>query len=341
VAGGIVPKTPVVPPPADLDPGELRAVEQANEQRARAFFQLAKTTSKNQLTQEVRAEKERIRQGEAVQVLRFFVAESAVTEWHLARKLARQKSASPLSEGQAFTFVVRDFVKRHDKDDLGRTRAVRARRMAPTAERPDARTIPCEVRREVMARARGHCEFPGCSNGTYLQFCHIRPHAAGGDREAGNFVLLCHAHHAMMDLGTLRVFERTAEGVAFVDTATGEVFAPDPRRNAAEVLPRAPAGRRATAPAAGEPSGDAPGVQSDSRSCGSPGAASAGATYASAQGRSGQVSECAPRWRPRGATVASRRRPGHRVGAGPPMASMPRWRRVATDRQSRIAAHFR
>ncbi len=127
----------------------------------------------------------------------------------------------------------------HDRDGLSGRKSPRERRKGPTSEDTARRGIPAEVRRFVMTRALGHCEYPACTNGTFLQFCHIRAHVAHGDREPGNLVLLCSQHHTMMDLGRIAFFERTARGVAFVLAATGEVIEPHAGRCNPDVLPEA------------------------------------------------------------------------------------------------------
>ncbi len=66
-----------------------------------------------------------------------------------------------------------------------------------------SRYVPAEVRRAVLARAGGRCEFPRCGFDTWLDLAHLVPHRAGGSREADNLVLLCGVHHRALDAGTL------------------------------------------------------------------------------------------------------------------------------------------
>ncbi len=240
--GKLVAPTPALPPKHEPDPAEEAARAAAELERLRKFAGLAKKTSRRKLSRAVNEEKESVKQQERVTTLVFHVKQAAKDDWRFARKLASRQAQRPLSDGEAFSLVVADFVKRYDKDDVTGQKSVRDRRARPTSENPDARTIPAEVRREVKQRAGDHCEFPGCPNGMFLQICHVRPHADGGDRETRNLVLLCSQHHTMMDLGTLRFFERTDVGVAFVDARTGEIFEPSPTRHAAGVLPRPASG---------------------------------------------------------------------------------------------------
>ncbi len=235
--GKLVAPTPALPPKHEPDPAEEAARAEAELDRLRKFAGLAKNASRRELSRAVNEEKESVKQQGRVTTLVFHVKQVAKDDWRFARKLASRKAQRPLSDGEAFSLVVADFVKRYDTDDVTGQKSARERRVGPTSESPDARTIPAEVRREVKKRAGDHCEFPGCPNGMFIQICHLRPHADGGDRETKNLVLLCSQHHTMMDCGTLRFFERTEAGVAFVDVRTGEVFEPFPTRHAADVLP--------------------------------------------------------------------------------------------------------
>ena len=240
VVGRLVPSTPMLPPAVQPDPQQQAAQDAAVADRARAFLDHAKTTPTHRLVRDVNAENERVKQGERVVPLHFDVKEGVRDGWRLAKKIACRRAGRALTEGEAFALVTDDFLLRHDRDNLSGRKQPRERRMGPTSERPDDRVIAAEVRREVKARSKGHCEFPGCSNGTFLQLCHLVAHRDRGDREAGNFVDLCTQHHTMLDKGLIRFFARTERGVSFVLMSTGEVIDPDPRRDNADVLPVAP-----------------------------------------------------------------------------------------------------
>ncbi len=242
VLGGLVEPTPALPPKHAPDPAKEAARVAAERERLLKFAGLAKEKSRRELSRAVNQEKESVKQRERVTTLVFHVKQAAKDDWRFARKLASRKAQRPLTDGEAFSLVVADFVKLYDNDDVTGQKSVRERRAGPTSENPNARTIPAEVRREVKQRAGDHCEFPGCPNGMFLQICHLRSHADRGDREPANLVLLCSQHHTMMDLGTLRFFERTEAGVAFVDVRTGEIFEASPTRHAADVLPNSASG---------------------------------------------------------------------------------------------------
>ena len=85
--------------------------------------------------------------------------------------------------------------------------ARRPQRAASRIERKGARpgtdhtrTIPAEVRRAVSARDGDRCAFVSpagrrCEARAYLEFHHLRPYATGGEADAANIALRCHAHN--------------------------------------------------------------------------------------------------------------------------------------------------
>ena len=190
---------------------------------------------------------EEIAQRQSTRPLTFHVGRSGRDLWRRAHRVACRREGRVLTQGEAFTLVVRDWVRRHD--DL--SAAPRGRRVGPTSERPGERHVPASVRREVRTRALDHCEFTGCGNGIWGQTAHVVPHAAGGDREAGNLVLLCGTHHSLLDAGRLRFAGRGPDGVTFVDPTSGEVFAPRPSAHAADALPPTAGGGRGPPPRGG------------------------------------------------------------------------------------------
>ena len=57
-------------------------------------------------------------------------------------------------------------------------------------------TIPPHIRRAVQLRAKGHCEWPGCSKrAVYCDVHHLRHKSDGGETSLSNCVLLCQFHH--------------------------------------------------------------------------------------------------------------------------------------------------
>jgi hypothetical protein len=67
-------------------------------------------------------------------------------------------------------------------------------------ERPDGThraTIPPRVRREVLARARGCCQAPGCRRTQFLEVHHLKPRSRGGTHALANLVVLCSRCHQL------------------------------------------------------------------------------------------------------------------------------------------------
>lgn len=76
--------------------------------------------------------------------------------------------------------------------------AASPRRARDSAQR--SRRIPAAVKREVWRRDGGQCAFIGrdgrCSERSFLEYHHVRPHAAGGMATTSNIELRCRAHNA-------------------------------------------------------------------------------------------------------------------------------------------------
>lgn len=62
----------------------------------------------------------------------------------------------------------------------------------------NSRKIPAWLRRLVTHRDGGHCSFPGCNNGRWLQVHHIQHWAHGGPTDLDNLILLCGFHHRFL-----------------------------------------------------------------------------------------------------------------------------------------------
>ena len=84
--------------------------------------------------------------------------------------------------------------------DLERTKLAAVERPRPARSTVSgSRYIPSTVRRAVWKRDGGRCAFVGaegrCSERGFLEFHHIRPHAAGGASIVENLELRCRAHN--------------------------------------------------------------------------------------------------------------------------------------------------
>jgi hypothetical protein len=78
-----------------------------------------------------------------------------------------------------------------------------------------AHTIPPATRRFVLARDRGRCVVPGCSNRDFVEVHHRTPLAHGGNHDPAGLVTLCDAHHGIVHAGLLRI-EGRAPRLRFV-----------------------------------------------------------------------------------------------------------------------------
>jgi 5-methylcytosine-specific restriction endonuclease McrA len=73
-----------------------------------------------------------------------------------------------------------------------------------TVRSSSRQAIPRAIQREVWKRAKGCCQYPGCSSRFRLEMDHILPYAQGGESSAENLRLLCRAHnmkHAVESYG--------------------------------------------------------------------------------------------------------------------------------------------
>ncbi len=82
-------------------------------------------------------------------------------------------------------------------DTRGRKPGVPSRPVPPT---PLSRTVPREVKREVWRRDAGQCAFVSstgrrCTEGTFLEFHHVQPHAKRGPATVANISLRCRRHN--------------------------------------------------------------------------------------------------------------------------------------------------
>jgi hypothetical protein len=82
-------------------------------------------------------------------------------------------------------------------DTRGRKPGVPSRHVPLT---PLSRTVPREVKREVWRRDAGQCAFVSstgrrCTEGTFLEFHHVQPHAKRGPATVANISLRCRRHN--------------------------------------------------------------------------------------------------------------------------------------------------
>lgn len=132
-----------------------------------------------------------------------------------ARQVVCEKEREVLNEGRTIGWLSNYFLDAEDPDRVQEGK----RRVGNTAHVP-SRYVPVSVKRKVRRRARCTCQWPGCENRMFLRLAHRIWHASGGSREAGNILLLCELHHAMLDAGWIRV-RGSSEAPRFYEKVPG------------------------------------------------------------------------------------------------------------------------
>jgi hypothetical protein len=163
---------------------------------------------------------QRLREGGAKTETRsvtLHLTEEGVSDLAKVQRLASPSEAEPVSPSPAAEIAFREYV--HRKDPLERTPGVR--RMAPTDDplSPRTRSVPADVNRLVIARAKSKCRIAFCDNDRFVDRVHVHTrHCDGGSREADNLDLHCRAHHRMQEKGLIRNLGTTDEP-HFVDAS--------------------------------------------------------------------------------------------------------------------------
>ena len=73
------------------------------------------------------------------------------------------------------------------------------------------RTVPSAMRRALLSRDRGQCQFPGCES-RHCDAHHVEHWADGGETRLQNLVLACRFHHRALHEGSFRVVPGDADG---------------------------------------------------------------------------------------------------------------------------------
>ena len=90
-----------------------------------------------------------------------------------------------------------------------------------------SRRVPDVLRRALLARDRGTCRHPGCSNTRWLQAHHVVEWSAGGRTDPDNLVLLCFFHHRVLHEGRFSVTAMGGQRFEFLD-AGGQLMVQAP-----------------------------------------------------------------------------------------------------------------
>ena len=106
----------------------------------------------------------------------------------LLQKLEQLKSLKKLSTEKSLEYAV-DIALTQYKSSLEKTR--KSKRTTGTIKR----AVPAAIKKQVLKRSGGVCEFSGCDEHRYLELEHIQPFARGGRHELTNLKLYCKAHN--------------------------------------------------------------------------------------------------------------------------------------------------
>ena len=188
------------------------------------WIQAARTSSATDLWRAVRARIEEVQQGvAAVSELTIYVTEKTRKAFDRACVLESRRARTVLTRGQVFARIVERIL---DLEDPNRVRPGK-RRLGPTSELPDSRTIPQEVRRLLRKRSGDQCEFPGCTHKVFIQKAHLgKSKAAGGGQEIQDLGDLCDVHHTMRDAGRFQLVGWTTEFRPLFRQRSGRVLWP-------------------------------------------------------------------------------------------------------------------
>ena len=108
------------------------------------------------------------------------------------------------------------------------------------------RTVPSAMRRALLSRDRGQCQFPGCES-RHCDAHHVEHWADGGETRLQNLVLACRFHHRALHEGGFRVVPADAEGQFRFLRPDGTPLPAEPPAAGWEGAPLAPTDARLTA----------------------------------------------------------------------------------------------
>lgn len=158
-----------------------------------------------------------------------------------ARFLLQAKHRRALTEGEALSMILKDWLREHDPVFASRRRRAKRQAESPAARRKrlDAqkrrhkkrnRHIPSETVDEVVDRSDGRCEIPGCTNEGATELMHlVVPFAQGGDPVPRNVGNGCPTHHTLVDGLSLKCIHFTPDGRPIFEDRKGRILYPEPR----------------------------------------------------------------------------------------------------------------
>ena len=109
-----------------------------------------------------------------------------------------------------------------------------------------SRTVPSAMRRALLSRDRGQCQFPGCES-RHCDAHHVEHWADGGETRLQNLVLACRFHHRALHEGGFRVVLGDTDGKFRFLRPDGTPLSAEPSVASWEGAPLAPTDARLAA----------------------------------------------------------------------------------------------
>jgi len=196
-----------------IDAGELsvstarRIVPVLEKSNQAEWIEKAKTLTKSELEKEVSKisphafkRKEIVRSlSENESSVRFQISDEKLKKWKRMQTLMMSKKRKTLDLMSAIDELVEDFLSKEDpllqKDKV--TKSIPGSGQVHVAKRH----IPTHLRRQVLKRDQGRCQFKSplgklCGNENFIQIHHLEPWAYGGRHSLDNLQTLCASHHS-------------------------------------------------------------------------------------------------------------------------------------------------
>ena len=127
---------------------------------------------------------------EAFATLRISLPEGVMNLWLECEEIAERHAECELEPWQVLEQMMAEYLSTYA--------ASSKELLCNRQETEEEKGIPWEVRRQVVERDHGQCQFPDCSMRAQLGLHHIRFRSRGGEHSPENLITLCAAHHTLI-----------------------------------------------------------------------------------------------------------------------------------------------